>query len=192
MPAIARGSGGRSRRRNPSPTQDGIEEVDTTQRSRGDDVEDVDAEEQPPPRRGSRAARVKAGKVAAAAENGASGSRRRQANGANGVHRAGAEEESASYNGVADEEEDEDNIINVDDFGDHPLRRSDMPQISGMAQNEWESLERNVKNSIFKLAKDIGAVFADASEVRGEIGEEVSTIILPFQNFGIPAAVNVY
>ena len=168
MPAIARGSNARSRRRNrsPSPTQDGIEEADTTQRSKGDDVED-DVEEQQP-RRGNRAKSVKAERAASTA-NGASGSRRRQANGVNGAH-----EESASQNGDAEQEEDEDDIINVDNFGDHPLLRADASRISGMATNEWAQLERNVMTSMKKLVKEIGVVFADSSVSRGDISEDVN------------------
>ena len=103
------------------------------------------------------------------------------------AHRAGTEGESASFNGAANDEEDDDDddIINVDDFGDHPLPKSDVPMISGMARNEWDSLALHVKTSIFKLTKEIGAVFADASEIKGEIGEEVSPSISLSMRFAL-------
>lgn len=166
MPAIARGSSARSRRRNPSPTQDDIEEADATQRSRADDVEEDAEEDEQRPRRGARAKSVKSER--ASTVNGASGSRKRKSDGART-----SQERGANQNVDVGQDEDEDDIINVEDFGDHPLLRSDMSKISGMATSEWSQLERNVMNSMKKLVKEIGVVFADASVMRGDIAEEV-------------------
>lgn len=148
MPAIARGSSARSRRRQPS--EDNIEDGDPTQRSRSEDVED--AEEAQPARVRSRKSSGLSKAEKAKGKKRVSSSRR-------------DEEEQES-----DQDEDEDTGIDIENFRDQKLSRADATKIVAMS-DDFKSMLRTMRRSTFPLIEDIAVALAEAGENRdgGEV-----------------------
>ena len=146
MPAIARGSSARSRRRQLS--EDNIEDGYPTQRSRTEDVED--AEEAQP----SRISR-KNSKAPKSSTN---------ANGLNTKAKRGRTEE-AGASGDDEEENQQDGALPIDikNFKDQPLLRADSRKISAVAQ-DWEQIRRNMRSTSLPLVEQVAVAMAEAGE----------------------------
>lgn len=139
MPAIAHGSSARSHRRQPS--EDNIEEGDPTQRSRSEDVED--AEEARPARTHSRKASGLSKAERAKTDKLASASRKDDEN--------------------PDEDEGEDSGIDIENFRDQKLSKSDATKIVAMS-DDWKFMLRTMRRSTFPLIEDVAVAMAEAGE----------------------------
>ncbi|KAL5501517.1 hypothetical protein ACEPAH_8777 [Sanghuangporus vaninii] len=147
MPSIARGSSARSRRRQTS--EDNIEDGDPSQRSRTEDVEDAEEEQQ---------------SVRVSKEN-AKASKKKRAN----SKRKRTEESD-------DREPEEDNskeafalAIDIQNFQDKPLSKTDARKISALAA-DWEQIKRNLRTASFPQAEQVAVAMAEAGESKD--GEE--------------------
>ncbi|THG97623.1 hypothetical protein EW145_g7580 [Phellinidium pouzarii] len=159
MPAIARGSSARSRRRQTS--EDNIEEGESTQRSRVEDVEEEDGrdEEEQPHRRAGRVTKNM-------------GSERRKLSTKSVRKRRAREKTNEEEGGEEDKEEQEqkedDLDIDIEKFEDQSLTKTDGEKISLIA-SDWQQVLRNVQNTAIKVAGEVAVAMAEAGE--GKDGE---------------------
>lgn len=66
--------------------------------------------------------------------------------------------------GPPEESDDDDGIIDIENFRDHPLDRKDGTKLQGIAQ-DWELIRKQIHLSSFSLVKDVSISLADVMEV---------------------------
>jgi len=65
--------------------------------------------------------------------------------------------------GLPEESDDDDGIIDIENFRDHPLDRKDGTKLHGIAQ-DWELIRKQIHHSSFSLVKDVSISLADVME----------------------------
>ncbi|TDL23191.1 hypothetical protein BD410DRAFT_858350 [Rickenella mellea] len=138
-------------RRNQRQPSDAIEEGSQSQHTREDDVdeeEDLDAMEEDAPRRSSKKVTAK-GKIAKSTRRKRESSRRDDA-------------DSDNEDGVSQEVVSVSAPIDIENFENQPLLKTDLARIGGMS-NDWDNVIGKMKETVFPIMNDVSAGVAEAS-----------------------------
>ncbi|THH16547.1 hypothetical protein EW146_g4097 [Bondarzewia mesenterica] len=140
--SAARSSHRRTTNRAENPPSDGIEEAEASQRQEEDAVVDDDEEEEQP----RRNVKTKSKKTPVKEER----------------TRRDPDPEDDD-----DDEDDEDGegvvVFDEENFGNHPLNKSDGQKLQGMA-SDWRMIEKNLRDTAFTLLNDVASAVAEVED----------------------------